>query len=230
MPDREADAEKEVLIQGYVEGALTPEESVRLHELVRRDPLLARVIAQSLRMDGAIREVTTGKELAESTPREEVSDITPRRGTRRVLSTRRTRVHAFGGGQLPPQFAVIFAAACVLLVIGLLFTASQPSGVEVAQKKSNGARQEKLRRIAQEERSARDRQQFAAQRLRENDRLREALTPKQPQAIPDSEKRKAELLSLETERKNIERELQEAINKELSAKAETIEIEDPPFE
>jgi len=110
MPRNEPTPEKEALIQAYVEGHLTPEESVRLLDLVRDDPALARVIVENVRMDGAIREVV-GERVLTAEP--------VRRPSSRGRITRRP------GGQGMGPFLGILAAACLLLVIGLAIHAGR---------------------------------------------------------------------------------------------------------
>jgi hypothetical protein len=87
MSKPEPDAEKEALVQGYVEGTLTPAESARLQALLREDPLLARVILENLQLEGAIREITAETvPAAATTPK--VSDSQKFRSTHRFRPAR----------------------------------------------------------------------------------------------------------------------------------------------
>ncbi len=123
MPSNEPDAEKEALIQAYVEGQLTPEESARLLEMVRHDSLLARVIVENLRMEGALREIARESE-------KETSAV-------RSPSTRRLRIVRLREpnrrGTLLP-FIGVAAAACLLLLVGLALN-SGPKPVPIARPK-----------------------------------------------------------------------------------------------
>jgi ferric-dicitrate binding protein FerR (iron transport regulator) len=58
VDDEDLSEEAKALIQGFVEGALTSAECRRLRELIRRNPSVARLIADGVRMDGEIRELT----------------------------------------------------------------------------------------------------------------------------------------------------------------------------
>jgi hypothetical protein len=137
MPDDASNAEREALIQAYVEGRLSPEESTKLLRLVREDPLLARVIVQSLRTDEAIRELVGVKAvpLAESpAPPGPDADATPsRRPTRRAHFARLLQLRGPGDG---PRLALLAtaAAAVVLLVLGAVLLGNpRPTGPATVQ-------------------------------------------------------------------------------------------------
>lgn len=219
MPEPESDAEKERLIQAYVEGLLTPQESARLQELLRQDPLLARVIVENLRMDGAIREIVGEKEKGEPALRGESAEAPGRRSSPRLRTVR--------GGRRSPKLSLtpwvgIVAAACLLLVAGLAFHGGRRA-VPAAPSKSGASREDEARRTQAEEdrRQAEETRRRAEDRLREIAREREALTRPEPKPTADpavEEKRRTDLVNLDRERERIESEMRGAIEKAQKAR------------
>jgi ferric-dicitrate binding protein FerR (iron transport regulator) len=223
-------AEKEALVQAYVEGHLTPEESARLRELVRQDPLLARVIADHLRTDAAIREIVGEKEPslapgpAPSLPG--ASDPPPHKSSRRIHIVRPRR----SGPERSVFFAVAAAAAGVLFLIGLALHHSSkgPKSSDESVRRELERVAELRRQIAERDiRQAEEARRQAEKRLQEIARREAELKAPSPQPVPDpavEEKRKDEIADLSREKERIESEMRQAIEKARRAQAELAAI------
>lgn len=218
MSKLDADSEKEALVQAYVEGTLSPGESTKLLELVREDPLLARVLMENLRMDGAIRELAGVAEKS-AIVREDPPSTRSLARVRNVR-TRRSRTTAASTAWI----GALAAVALFTLFLLALTDFSSPELV-VERRKKDAAQREALRRQSREKQlqEAQEALRQLEERLKSNDRLREDLTGSQaprPQDPALEEKRKEDLRKLGSERELMEAELQKAVEKANQAQKE----------
>ena len=225
MSKDDLEADKEALVQGYVEGTLTPAEIARLQALLLEDPLLARVIMENLQMDGAIREIAGAESLPAVAPHPKLTD------SQRIKSTRRFRTVRTAGpvGNWNP---LVLASVAALVLIGFLFilTSGTPES-------DSGIRARRVKRVELERRMRENQERVrrAEEILQQNQRRRESLF--QPPTTPVSEeKKKQDLQTLDAERTKVEEELKDAIRKFNEAKeeierpepAESVIVKEPP--
>jgi len=223
MSKDDREAEKEALVQGYVEGVLTPAESARLGELLREDPLLARMIVENLQMEGAIREIAGVETYPAAAPRVKLSDSQKIKSTRRFRTARSVAPDGWN--------PLVVAAIAAVALIGLLFLFTSSAPVTDPGAAARRQKQEERRRAW--ERQMRDNQERvrrAEEQLQQNQRRRESLSLPAATSAKDpvaEEKKQQDLRTLDAERAKVEEELKDAIRKFNQAKEE---IERPEVE
>jgi hypothetical protein len=217
MSKDDREAEKEALVQGYVEGVLTPAESARLGEFLREDPLLARMIVENLQMEGAIREIAGVEAEPAAAPRARLTDSQKMKSTRRF---RTARAVAPQGSWNPLVLAAMAAAVLICFLLVITSGSSDPDpGLALKRQKQ----EEKRRTWERQIRENQDRVRRAEDALLDNQRRRESLF--QPAATPAKDpvaeaKKQEDLRTLEAERAKVEEELKDAIRKFNEAKAQ----------
>ncbi len=120
-------ADTEALLQGYLEGTLTPEDSTRLLAALKSQPELVGVLLDGLRMDALIREVVTQTEAATSramTPLRPQSTSEER--SRRREEADQDSFSRLKSASLPRRLrhqwnrpVILALAACFVFMIGL---------------------------------------------------------------------------------------------------------------
>jgi hypothetical protein len=88
-------ADTEALLQGYLEGTLTPEDSTRLLTSLKSQPELVGVVLDGLRMDAVIREVVSRSAAATRTASKSL------RPERAAIDPTSTRIIASSDETLP---------------------------------------------------------------------------------------------------------------------------------
>jgi ferric-dicitrate binding protein FerR (iron transport regulator) len=208
MSKDDLEAEKEALVQGYVEGILTPAESARLGELLRQDPLLARILMENLQMEGALREITGAETVSAPAPQPKLSDSQKMKSTRRFRTAR----------SVAPQGSwnpLVLGAVAAVLLIGVLFVVtSGPTGTDPVVT----AMREKRRAWEKQWRDNQERVRRAEERLAQVQQQRESLS-RTTTGVPEA-KKKQELQNLDAERAKVEEDLKDALRKSNEAKQE----------